>query len=49
MWTTFEQSLTRYHELEQQLGDPTVIADVARYTQTAKEYGSLAKLVKPYV
>src|SRR5207253_2036632 len=46
---TFEQSLTRYRELEGQLGDPVVIADRARYTQTAKEHGSLAKLVKPYL
>jgi peptide chain release factor 1 len=48
MWPTFEQSLARYHELEQQLADPVVIADRSRYTQTAKEHGSLAKLVKPY-
>jgi peptide chain release factor 1 len=49
MWPTFEQSLSRYRELEGQLADPVVIADRARYTQAAKEHGSLAKLVKPYL
>src|SRR5438093_11828283 len=48
-WPTFEQSLTRYRDLEQQLADPTVIGDRARYTQVAKEHGALAKLVKPYL
>jgi peptide chain release factor 1 len=45
----FEQSLTRYRDLEQQLADPAVIADRARYTQAAKEHGALARRVKPYV
>ncbi len=49
MWEAFEQSLARFRELEQQLGDPAVIADRARYTRTAKEHGTLAKQVKPYV
>jgi peptide chain release factor 1 len=49
MWDTFEQKLARYRELEQQLADPAVIGDRARYTQAAKEHGSLAKLVKPYL
>jgi peptide chain release factor 1 len=49
MWPVFEQSLSRYRELEQQLADPAVIADRARYTRLAKEHGSLAKLVKPYL
>jgi peptide chain release factor 1 len=49
MWPIFEQSLARYHELEQQLADPAVIADRARYTQAAKEHGSLAKTIKPYL
>src|ERR1700730_6756096 len=49
MWQQFEQSLTRYKQLEDQLGDPVVIADRAHFTQTAKEHGSLAKLVKPYL
>jgi peptide chain release factor 1 len=49
MWPAFEQSLTRHHELETLLGDPTVIADRARYTKLAKEHGSLQKMVKPYL
>lgn len=48
MWPTFEKALARYQELEHQLADPVVIADRARYTQSAKEHGSLAKLVKPF-
>jgi peptide chain release factor 1 len=49
MWPIFEQALTRYQELEQQLGDPTVVADRVRFTRTAKEHGTLAKRVKPYL
>ena len=49
MWPIFEQALSRYHELEQQLGDSVVVADRARFTRTAKEHGSLAKRVKPYL
>jgi peptide chain release factor 1 len=49
MWQNLEQSLTRYRELEQQMSDPAVIADRNRYTQAAKEHGTLAKLVKPYL
>jgi peptide chain release factor 1 len=48
-WPTFEQSLIRYRQLEEQLADPGVIQDRARYTQIAKEHGALAKLVKPYL
>ncbi len=49
MWPIFEQALARYHELEQQLSDPTVVADRARFARTAKEHGTLAKRVKPYL
>jgi peptide chain release factor 1 len=49
MWQTFETALNRYRELEQQLSDPVVIADRARYTHAAKEHGSTAKIVKPYL
>jgi peptide chain release factor 1 len=48
-WPAFEQALQRSTELEHLLADPAVIADRARYTQTAKEHGSLAKMVKPYL
>jgi peptide chain release factor 1 len=49
MWPQFEQSLTRYRQLEEQLADPAVINDRSRFAQTAKEHGSLAKMVKPYL
>jgi peptide chain release factor 1 len=49
MWPAFDQSLARYQELEQQLADPVVIADRSRFTQVAKEHGSLAKLTRPYL
>ncbi len=49
MWPHFEQALARYRDLEQQLSDPTVVADRARYTRSAKEHGALAKQVKPYL
>jgi len=48
MWDTFEKALKRHQELEQQLGDPVLVADRVRYTQAAKEHGSLARRVKPY-
>ena len=49
MWPAFEQHLKKYQELEVLLGDPAVIGDRARFARTAKEHGSLAKLVKPYL
>jgi peptide chain release factor 1 len=49
MWPYFEQSLARHRELEQQLADPAVAADRARYTRLAKEHGSLTKKIKPYL
>jgi peptide chain release factor 1 len=49
MWQTFDAALARHRELETQLGDPVIIADRNRYTQLAKEHGSTAKLVKPYL
>jgi peptide chain release factor 1 len=49
MWPRFEEALTRYRELEEQMSDPAVIADRARFTRVAKEHGSTAKLVKPYL
>jgi peptide chain release factor 1 len=48
MWPRFEQALTRFHELEQLLNDPSVAADRSRATAINKEYGAVAKLVKPY-
>jgi peptide chain release factor 1 len=49
VWPFFEQSLARYRELEQQLADPARAADRAAFTRVAKEHGSLAKQVKPYL
>jgi peptide chain release factor 1 len=49
MWPYFEQSLVRHRELEQQLADPAVASDRARYTRLAKEHGGLAKKIKPYL
>ncbi len=49
MWSNFEKACTRHQEVEQLLSDPQVIADRSRYTQLAKEHGSLAKMVKPYL
>src|SRR5437764_8687628 len=49
MWPALEQSLTRYQEIEQQLSDPAVIADRARYAAVAKEHGSLSRRIKPYL
>jgi peptide chain release factor 1 len=48
MWPVFEQMLNRYRELEQQLADPEVAGDRARFTRFAKEHGALTKKVAPY-
>ena len=44
-----EQKFARYRELEEQMADPAVAVDHARYTAVAKELGALGKLVKPYL
>jgi peptide chain release factor 1 len=49
MWPAFEQLLARYRELEQLLSDPATIGDRVRYARTAKEHGTLARQVKPYL
>ena len=49
MWPRFEEALARYRDLEEQLANPAVISDRVRFTQVAKEHGSTAKLVKPYL
>jgi peptide chain release factor 1 len=49
MWPIFEQTLARFRDLENQLSDPAVVADRSRFTRAAKEHGSLAKQVKPYL
>jgi peptide chain release factor 1 len=49
VWPLFEQSLARYRELETQLADPALAADRVRFSRVAREHGSLAKQVKPYL
>jgi peptide chain release factor 1 len=49
MWAAFEKPLARFRELETQLADPAVVTDHQRYAQVAKEHGSLAKTVRPYL
>ncbi len=49
MWPKFEEALARFDDLEKQLAEPAVINDRARFTQVAKEHGSVSKLVKPYL
>src|SRR5437763_15871452 len=44
-----EQKLAHFRHLKDQLGDPAVAGDHTRFTTVAKEHGSLAKLVKPYL
>src|SRR5579872_2960530 len=49
MIPVLDQKLTRYRELEQQLFDPVIATDHAKSSAIAKERGSLAKLVEPYL
>jgi peptide chain release factor 1 len=49
MWSHFEQMLLRYRDLEGQLADPEVAGDRVRYARVAKEHGTLARKVKPYL
>jgi peptide chain release factor 1 len=49
MFQAFEEHLNHYRDLETQLADPAIISDRARYAHLAKEHGSLAKQVKPYL
>jgi peptide chain release factor 1 len=49
MWPILDTKLARFRELEAQLGDPAVGADHKRFTAVAKEHGSLAKIIKPYL
>jgi peptide chain release factor 1 len=48
MWSSLEQNVERYQELERQMADPGVIGDPPRFTRIVKEHGRLAKMVKPY-
>jgi peptide chain release factor 1 len=48
MIPAMEQKLARFRELEEQLADPAVAGDHARFSVAAKEHGAVAKQVKPY-
>jgi peptide chain release factor 1 len=48
MWTTLDQNLERYQELERQMSDPAIISDPGRFSRAVKEHGRLARVVKPY-
>jgi len=49
MWPILDVKLQRFRELEAQLADPQVASDPARFASIAKEHGSLARLIKPYL
>lgn len=49
MFPTLEPKLARYRELEQQLYDQATAADPSRAAAIAKERGTLAKQVEPYI
>lgn len=49
MWPVLDTKLQRFRELEDQLADPDVASDPARFGAVAKEHGSLSKLIKPYL
>src|SRR5688572_28087326 len=49
MWPVMEQKVAKFRELETRLADPAVAGDHTQFTRVAKEHGSLAKLVKPYL
>src|SRR5262245_41055214 len=49
MWPVFEKALAQHQDLEQQLADPAVIGDRARFAQVAKEHGKLSRTIKPYL
>ncbi|OWK40947.1 peptide chain release factor 1 [Fimbriiglobus ruber] len=49
MWPILDTKLARFRELETLLGDPAVATDQVRFTQVAKEHGSLSKVIKPYI
>jgi len=48
MFEQLEPSLARYRELEKLMADPDVFADPGRYSQLAREHGTLAKTALRY-
>ncbi len=49
MWAKLDELVAKYRAIEEQLADPAVASQAAKYTQLAKEHASLAKTVKPYL
>ena len=49
MWAKLDEIVAKYRAIEQQLADPAVASQAAKYTALAKEHASLAKTVKPYL
>jgi peptide chain release factor 1 len=47
-WPALEKHLVRNREIEEQLADPAIMANPARYGTLAKEHGTLTKMLKPY-
>jgi peptide chain release factor 1 len=48
MWPILEQKAQQFRDLEVRLGEPEVAGNPAEFAKLNKEYGALAKLVKPY-
>lgn len=48
MYPKLEETLKRYQDLEQQMADPAIVGDGAKYSKIAKEHGALAKQARPY-
>lgn len=49
MFPIFEQSLSRYRELEKQLVDPEIVGNHEEYAKLAKEHATLIRQVEPYL
>ena len=49
MWPAFEQKLVRFRDLELMLADSEIVTNQAKYTPLAKEHGSLARALSPYL
>src|SRR4051794_9713791 len=49
MWPALDQKLARFREIEDQLGDQAIAGDHVKASALAKERGTLAKLVEPYL
>jgi peptide chain release factor 1 len=49
MWAKLDEIVTKYRAIEQQLADPAVASQAAKYTHLAKEHAALGKTVKPYL